>query len=322
MIRRIQDEYSQKLIKKSLPCITPGGRFRYRRGSELIEHSGFMPFDVDFQDNKHITNFTDLKEQISHIKNVAYCGLSVRGNGFWGLVPIQKSTPDEHKLRFEALRQDFARFGIVLDPSGDEVNRLRIYSWDPEGYFKHSAETYTRIHIPELKPAPKYDRPQTGNNKWKVEGLIQNLNGIDITGHYKYEWFKIGCALASEFAESGRAYFHDISRFYPKYDPTETDDLYTKCLTWPTNRVTIASLFDIAKQYCIIYKTQEPVKMLSKSELKELALKEIGEFNHVPKDELIKSVGQNTFNQLISYKIISEAEPLKDNYFLTGGTPF
>ena len=82
------------------------------------------------------------------------------------------------------------------------------------------------------------------------------------------------------------------------------------------------SLFDIAKQHGISIKDPGPVKMLSKSELKELALKEIGEFNHVPKDELIKSVGQNTLNQLISYQIISEALPLKDNYYLTGGTPF
>ena len=119
------------------------------------------------------------------------------------MIPIPKSTAEEHKDRFEALRQDFARFGIVLDPSGDEVNRLRIYSWDPDGYFNHSAETYLKIFKPQPKPAPKYDRPQTGDNKWKVEALINNLNSIDITTHYKFEWFKIGCGFASEFAEAG-----------------------------------------------------------------------------------------------------------------------
>ncbi len=89
----------QKILKKTLPCIIPAGRFSYRRGSQLIEHSGFLPFDIDFQDNGHVTNFDDLKTQISHIKNVAYCGLSVRGNGFWGLIPIPKSTAEEHKLK-------------------------------------------------------------------------------------------------------------------------------------------------------------------------------------------------------------------------------
>ena len=128
LIRSTQDEKTQKIIKKSLPCITPAGRFSYRNKKSFLEHSGFMAFDIDFQDNKHITNFSELKDQLKNIKNIAYCGLSVRGNGFWGLVRIPKSTPEEHESRFEALKQDFARFNIVLDPKGHEVNRLRIYS--------------------------------------------------------------------------------------------------------------------------------------------------------------------------------------------------
>lgn len=92
-LRTIQDENLQKVIKKSLPAITPAGLFAYRDTEHLLEHSGFLAFDIDFADNKHISNFDKLKEQIAHVVCVAYCGLSVRGKGFWGLVPIPKAHP-------------------------------------------------------------------------------------------------------------------------------------------------------------------------------------------------------------------------------------
>src|SRR5450759_596282 len=72
-IRTIQDEDLQKVIKASLPAITPSGVFSYRAEKDLIEHSGFLAFDIDKKDNKHIS-FDGLREQISHIPSVAYCG--------------------------------------------------------------------------------------------------------------------------------------------------------------------------------------------------------------------------------------------------------
>ncbi len=72
-IRNIQDEDLQKVIKVSLPAITPSGVFSSRSEKDLIEHSGFLAFDIDLKDNLHITNFHNLKEQLSNIPNIAYC---------------------------------------------------------------------------------------------------------------------------------------------------------------------------------------------------------------------------------------------------------
>jgi hypothetical protein len=52
----------------------------------------------------------------------------------------------------------------------------------------------------------------------------------DITGDY-HQWFEIGCALANEFGESGRDYFHQVSQYYPGYDLPETDHLFDNALT-------------------------------------------------------------------------------------------
>lgn len=247
-LRSIQDEDLQKIIKASLPAITPSGLFSYRDTDHLIEHSGFLAFDIDKKDNKNIS-FNGLKEQISHIKSVAYCGLSVRGQGFWGLVPIPKSTPEEHKQRFSALLKDFKIFDINIDPSGSDICRLRIYSWDPDAYFNHNAECYVKI----LKPQPKNaTRPALNDTRERVETIISQIKAgkIDITQDYKEGWLKIAASLANEFGESGRGYFHSISQFHAKYDANKTDAMFDNVLKHDY-KITIGSFFKIASDYGI-----------------------------------------------------------------------
>lgn len=247
-LRTIQDEGLQKVIKASLPAITPSGVFSYRDTEHLIEHSGFLVFDIDKVDNKHIS-FTGLREQISHIPSVAYCGLSVRGQGFWGLVPIPKSTPEEHKQRFSALVKDFKVFDINLDPSGSDICRLRIYSWDPDAYFNHDAKLYTKVLKPEVK---KTNRPAFTDTREKVERVITYIkeNKIDITEGYD-NWLKIGSALENEFGEAGRGYFHTVSYFHTKYDVSETDRMFDNVLKHNNGKVKIGSFFHIAGNYGI-----------------------------------------------------------------------
>lgn len=256
-LRALQDESLQKIIKTSLPAITPSGLFSYRDTKHLIEHSGFLAFDIDKKDNKHIS-FEGIKGQISHIQSVAYCGLSVRGQGYWGLVPIPKSTPDEHKQRFNALIKDFKAFDINLDPSGSDICRLRIYSWDADGYFNHNAKLYTKLFRSEQKT---YSRPVFTDTRDRVEAIIAQINEhrIDITEDYKEEWLKIASALATEFGESGRGYFHNISKFHSKYASADTDRMFDGCLKHNYNKVSIGSFFQIAFDHGI--------KLISKSEV-------------------------------------------------------
>lgn len=258
-VRSLQDENLQKIIKKSLPVITPSGLFTYRAEKNLIEHSGFLSFDIDLKDNQHIKNFSNLKEQISHISSVAYCGLSVRGKGLWGLVPIPKSSPEIHKQRFNALLKDFKEFGIIVDSSGSDVCRLRIYSWDQDAYFNHSAKLFTKIFKPQQRI---YKRPIFSETRERVEAIISQIKEkrIDITENYKEQWLKIASALANEFGESGRSYFHTVSKFHPKYNIRETDRIFDNILRHHYEEVTIASFFHIAKNYGIYLKSNHSLR--------------------------------------------------------------
>ena len=85
---------------------------------------------------------------------------------------------------------------------------------------QHPAQTATSAYA----AAPDTDTAS------RVEALIAELraSGRDITADYG-DWLKVGFALASEFGEAGRSYFHDISSLYSGYSQEESDTKYSEC---------------------------------------------------------------------------------------------
>lgn len=234
----------QRRLKSRLPAITPSGLFSRRSADALIRHSGLIQFDVDFQDNVHITNFDQLKHEISNIKNVAYCGLSVSGNGYWGLVPITKT--DKHIQHFATLYRAFKDLGIFLDQKPKNIASLRGYSWDENAYFNHTAKPLELYQSPPVRKQ-FIDSKDLGKSFKDVMQLVQIIESkhIDITQGYE-TWFSIGCSIANNFGEQGREIFHRIGQFNEGYIDHKTDSQYDKCLR---NRYsyTLATLFYYSK---------------------------------------------------------------------------
>ena len=92
----------------------------------------------------------------------------------------------------------------------------------------------------------------------RVQSLIAQLQATrtDITSGYT-EWLKVGFAIASEFGEAGRRYFHDISALYIGYDATECDKKYDECLKSDNGRTNISTLFYLAEQQGVKLPHQE-----------------------------------------------------------------
>ena len=100
---------------------------------------------------------------------------------------------------------------------------------------------------PQPTPAADLNAPDTDTAS-RVEALIAALraSGADITADYN-DWLKVGFALAGEFGEGGRGYFHDISSLYPGYDQAESDRKYDECLKSNQGKTDISTLFYLAK---------------------------------------------------------------------------
>jgi len=169
---------------------------------------------------------------LSRIKEIAYCGLSVSGNGYWGLVPIED--PKHHLNHFKALLITFQKIGIAIDKSCNDVCRLRGYSIDIDGYFNHNASIFklrTKARVATKKVFNNYIIAGHEYTKNKVESYINLIHQkkIDLTTNYE-DWFQLGCSFANEFGENGRDYFHSISSCNSKYNHKETDRQFNQCL--------------------------------------------------------------------------------------------
>lgn len=248
-IRSETDKNKRSELKKHIPAITISGIFEPIRSDEnLKEHSGLLCIDIDGQDNTHIKNFSDLKKQLSNLKEVLYCGLSVSGNGYFVIVPI--AYPDKHREHFRAIKEDFISYGIFIDDSCINVSRMRLYSYDSTPYINEKATIYSRLYVPPKNTYITYSNDATDNISTIVKKASEN--GICMTDSYS-DWFNIGCALASELGESGRSHFHELSRMSTKYKPNETDRKFDSCLK--TNRIGIGTFFQIAADYGIRFKS-------------------------------------------------------------------
>lgn len=254
-IRQTPQKEKRTQLKKQLPCITPSGVFTQRKAAALQQHSGLLAFDIDYGDNTHIKNLDALGAQIRHIRHVAYVGLSVSGNGWWGLVPIAR--PEQHTAHFKALQQDFATVGIQIDEACKDICRLRFYSYDPDAYFNHQAETYTNLHskVPPIGPTKPYYTRATISEAEKVESCIQQLeqSGIDITTAYA-DWRNIAIALYVEFGSSGRTYFHRVSALHSNYDSTQTDKLYDDVIQYDYTGCTIGTFYRLCQGKKVFYR--------------------------------------------------------------------
>ena len=78
-----------------------------------------------------------------------------------------------------------------------------------------------------------------------VKVLVER--NIDITIGYK-NWLTLGFALADGLGESGRSFYHDLSRMNAEYDNAECDKQYTSCLRGKKSGTTIKSFFYMAKE--------------------------------------------------------------------------
>ncbi len=226
-LRTITDKYTRDKMKARLPAITPSGQFTHLREDGLKHYSGFIQFDIDLKDNQHITNYGELKKQLANIRNIAYCGLSASGQGYWGLLRV--AYPHRHLQHWQYLHATMQRFGIYIDGAPKSICSLRGYSYDAHAYFNHQAEKLYHYLTPPSAPAT-YTTPQTDNCA-TIQRIVAQVvaSGKDITEGYN-NWFSLGCCIAANFGKDGVGLFQELSQFHPTYTYDKTNDQYDKCL--------------------------------------------------------------------------------------------
>ena len=253
-LRSCTNKDEQKRMKMMLPQATISGVFLgERKAAEISAHTGLICVDIDAKDNPDAPDFEHLKENVlSRLDEVLYATHSVSGKGYFVIIPLQY--PKQHQRQFRQLQLDFAKMGITIDNACSDVSRLRCVSYDDKPYINENANAY--IGVEEQKPKPTYQPAY--RNKFaddtdeRVYMACRNIErfGIDMTENYD-DWISIGFSLAT-LGESGREYYHIISRQSPKYNQRETDQKFNSFLHTGTSRHSIGTFFYFCKRYVVL----------------------------------------------------------------------
>lgn len=95
------------------------------------------------------------------------------------------------------------------------------------------------------------------------------MNQTDIAPSYA-EWRDIGFALAEEFQEAGRNYFHRVSQFNSSYNQKECDEQFTNCLKAKGNGISIKTFYYQCKQAGINIKNSQIKDAKDLEEIKDV----------------------------------------------------
>lgn len=251
-VRNAKNQGTKGNLKALLPSYTPAGTFADSSSFGPLELSGFICVDIDKKDNLDVVDFGYLKEVLSQVPYIAYCGLSCGGEGYFCIVPI--ADVYLFKSHFRSLQIDFAAIGVTIDQACSDIGRKRFVSYDPEPYFNYAPEVYRGLADEKCEHHSQHSTENELVADWyetaQTEIFIKAIEEkkVDITESYP-KWFRIGCAFANTFGEDGREKFHRVSQFYYNYDPAETDKLYDSVLKGnSSNPITIKTFLYYARE--------------------------------------------------------------------------
>lgn len=256
-LRSLLPNQRYKIKCTQLNFVTFSGIFTQRRAVNLVCHSNLLCFDYD-----HLGNI----EQLRHIRQqlIADSALDVqllfRSPSGDGLKVVVRSDTYHEGMSLQQILSNHAseyqrishyvwqRHRLLADKTID-VARACFLCHDPEAYIKRPSVVSTDSSGLNSRDTACRVRSKgthgscVRSNETTIEQMIQCIEAQrrDVTACY-YDWFRIGMALANQFGESGRTFYHRISCYYPRYTYAETNRQYDRCLRYNTHRIGLGTL--------------------------------------------------------------------------------
>ena len=212
--------------------------FANRIDTGIEKHSGFIGIDIDDVEDPAV-----MKSMLCCDEYVVAAFTSISGRGLCVVFNIH---PPKHREAFQGISEYlYQRYQVICDPTSINVSRPRFVSYDPDIYTTANYKKF--VQYPKEKPPKKIEKVIYASNDF--EHILNEIHSkrINLCENY-HDWLRIGFAIGHKFGESGRQYFHCVSQYSSKYNPTSTDKQYTACLKhYSSTEATIATFYYYVK---------------------------------------------------------------------------
>ena len=241
-IRQEKDKERRSKLKQKIPYVTISGTFNERKKDSLLEHSGFICLDFD--------EIEDLEKAFHDISSDPYVYSAFKSVSGLGIAALVKIDPKKHLDAFLGLEAYFAnKYHLTIDRACKDVSRARLVSYDSKATINEKAAKFVK-YLPkvEQKKVQKMSRVITGKND--IDFILEGISAgnINLSGDEYAKHLNIGFALAEELGESGRDVFHAVSQQSTKYDATDCDRQFNKCLKGGGSGVGFATFLFYCKE--------------------------------------------------------------------------
>ncbi|MBS1599510.1 MAG: PriCT-2 domain-containing protein [Bacteroidetes bacterium] len=241
-----KDKMERRTLKEKAPYVCVSGTGAHRSEAGINQHSGFIAIDIDDID------IAKTKKILRNDQYVFSCFNSISNTGLCAIIKINGEKHAESFLGLQAYF--FEKYQILIDESCKDVSRPRYVSFDPS--------LYRNDHSKIFKEYPKKETAALRKERCKgavaVRRDFENITLREIEEKREnivpnyVTWRNVGFALANQWGEYGRLYFHRISVF-GDYDPRKCDKQYDACLKADSEAkkgkkiATINYLFELCK---------------------------------------------------------------------------
>ena len=264
-----EEEY-KSLKKESLPSVTFGGTFDYRRTDPqeyreyllrelerekdpikvskmkgtigllegkvgLLKSSGFVTIDIDHISETGLS-LQELKDRISEDRElgVRLVFTSPSGDGLKVVcrVSSQITDKDSYKTAYNSLRHFInSKYGEIVDKSGSDIDRLCLLCCDRDARIQDYEETFS----PDLHPVPKKERPvrdyqYTYSGEDGIEEIVRRVEESGRDIAPDYGEYIKLVYSFTSLGERGRGLLHRVCSLSSKYRPEDTDKDFNNCL--------------------------------------------------------------------------------------------
>lgn len=300
-----EEEY-KSLKKESLPSVTFGGTFDYRRTDPqeyreyllrelerekdpikvskmkgtigllegkvgLLKSSGFVTIDIDHISETGLS-LQELKDRISEDRElgVRLVFTSPSGDGLKVVcrVSSQITDKDSYKTAYNSLRHFInSKYGEIVDKSGSDIDRLCLLCCDRDARIQDYEETFS----PDLHPVPKKERPvrdyqYTYSGEDGIEEIVRRVEESGRDIAPDYGEYIKLVYSFTALGERGRGLLHRVCSLSSKYRPEDTDKDFNNCLRSGESQ-SIGTFINMARENGI--DVTKPVEAQTKSKQRE-----------------------------------------------------